>query len=105
MSKLLESSTLRHIDTSAYSMFVLAIRSPVTKEKYLQRIGYFFDFIGIKRFPIEERCNLFGEVAKKEVESLSNNILRYLQFQKERVARKEITGSILRISCSANNSI
>jgi hypothetical protein len=26
------------------SIFILAIRSPVTREKYLQRIGYFFDF-------------------------------------------------------------
>ncbi len=28
----------------AYSLFVLAIRSPQTKQKYLQRFGYFLDF-------------------------------------------------------------
>jgi hypothetical protein len=30
----------------SFSIFILAIRSPVTREKYLQRMGYFFDFLG-----------------------------------------------------------
>jgi hypothetical protein len=33
-----------HLGSSAYSLFVLAIRSPQTKQKYLQRFGYFLDF-------------------------------------------------------------
>jgi hypothetical protein len=32
------------LESSAYSLFVLAIRSPQTKQKYLQRFGYFLDF-------------------------------------------------------------
>jgi hypothetical protein len=32
-------------------LFVKSIRSPVTKEKYLQRMGYFFDYLNI---PVEE---------------------------------------------------
>lgn len=35
--------------TDAFSIFILAIRSPVTREKYIQRLGYFFDFLGIPR--------------------------------------------------------
>ena len=36
--------------TDPYSIFLLAIRSPVTREKYIQRIGYFFDFLKIPKF-------------------------------------------------------
>jgi hypothetical protein len=35
------------LESSAYSLFVLSIRSPQTKQKYLQRFGYFLDFAQI----------------------------------------------------------
>lgn len=85
------------LGSSPYSIFILSIRSPITREKYLQRIGYFFDYIGIgKQSKIEERCNIFGENAKGDINWLANNILKYLQVHKDRVERKEITGSTLR---------
>jgi hypothetical protein len=37
-----------NLESSPYSIFILSIRSQVTKGKYLQRIGYFLDFVGIK---------------------------------------------------------
>jgi hypothetical protein len=41
------SSSLFQLDSSPYAIFVLAIRSPVAKQKYLQRLGYFLDFVGL----------------------------------------------------------
>ena len=38
-----------NLPSNPFSIFILAIRSPVTREKYLQRIGYFFDFLGIPK--------------------------------------------------------
>jgi len=32
------------IETNTYMLFVLAMRSPQTKQKYLQRFGYFLEF-------------------------------------------------------------
>lgn len=84
------------LDSSPYLIFIFAIRSPITREKYLQRIGYFFDYIGIEQGTIEERCNIFGEKAKSNNNWVANNILKYLQIHKDRVERKEITGSTLR---------
>ena len=52
-------------ESSAYSLFVLAIRSPQTKQKYLQRFGYFLDFAQVetgKGTSIEESCNMLAEV-------------------------------------------
>jgi hypothetical protein len=41
------------LDSSPYLIFIFAIRSPVTREKYLQQIGYFFDYVGIEQGTIE----------------------------------------------------
>ena len=49
-------------------MFVLAIRSPQTKQKYLQRFGYFLDFAQVtieKGTSIDERCNRLAECSKE----------------------------------------
>jgi len=85
------------LNSSPYSIFILSIRAPITREKYLQRLGYFFDYVGIEeQGTIEERCNIFSEKAKNDINWVANNILKYLQLQKDRVERKEITGSTLR---------
>ncbi|MFL6324959.1 MAG: hypothetical protein ACJ71P_04005 [Nitrososphaeraceae archaeon] len=80
------------LESSAYSLFVLSIRSPQTKQKYLQRFGYFLDFAQItteKADSIEERCNKLAELAKVDYKWLINCIFNYLQLLKTRV------GSIL----------
>jgi hypothetical protein len=79
-----------------FSMFILAIRSPVTREKYLQRIGYFFDFLEILKIDdsgniisIEKRFNAFSLKAKEDTNWLINSIVRYLQFHRQRVYRRD----------------
>src|SRR5689334_23756392 len=87
------------LESSAYSLFVLAIRSPQTKQKYLQRFGYFLDFAQIamgKGTSIEERCNMLAEVAKNDYKWLLNCIFNYLQSLKTRLESKEIKPSTLR---------
>ena len=74
-------------------MFVYAIRSPYTKESYFRRLKRFFDAIELcKGMRMEERCNTFAYRARTDYNWAFNNILRFLQSQKERVERKEITG-------------
>jgi hypothetical protein len=63
--------------SSPYSLFVLAMRSPQTKEKYLQRFGYFLDFVNDPKW-------------------ITNCIFNYLQLLKNRVEAKEIKASTLR---------
>jgi hypothetical protein len=87
------------LESRAYSLFVLAIRSPQTKQKYLQRLGYFLDFAQVaieKDTLIEERCNKLAELAKNDYRWLVNCILNYLQLLKTRVESKEIKASTLR---------
>lgn len=48
-----------------YDSFVYAIRSPVTREKYLGRLAYFMSYVGITEGNIEQRCNIFGKNARR----------------------------------------
>jgi len=38
-----------------YDSFLFAIRSPVTREKYLGRLAYFMSYVGITEGNIENR--------------------------------------------------
>jgi hypothetical protein len=80
----------RH-DNNAYSLFLYGLRSPVTRDYYLRRLRIFFNYI---RFlpgeTMEKRCNFFAIEAKEDPNWVFNYIIKFLQFQRERVERKEI---------------
>jgi hypothetical protein len=90
-----------NVDSDPYGIFMFAMNSQVTKQKYTYRLTKFFDFIGLKGETIQERCKNAVEMARRNSTTdgssngkwLLNNILRFLQAQKERVDRKEITGA------------
>jgi hypothetical protein len=84
-------------DSDAYSLFVYAMRSQVTKDYYLRRLKIFFNHINLlPGRSMEERCNLFAAKGKKDLNWGFSCIVRFLQYQKERVGREEITGATLR---------
>ena len=62
--------------TTDYSLFVYAIKSPVTREYYLRRLRRFFDFLGLKEeCTLEERCNYFAKLGKNDPSWAFSNIL------------------------------
>lgn len=83
-------------EETPYYLFVLAIRSSVTREKYLGRLAYFMNFVGISDGNLEERCNAFGQKAKNDTLWLTDNLMRYLHVHRQRAERKDISGSTLR---------
>jgi hypothetical protein len=51
-------------ESDAYSMFVYAVRSQVTRDYYLRRLRIFFNHINLlPSRTMEERCNFFAEKA------------------------------------------
>jgi hypothetical protein len=57
----------------------------------------FFNFINL--FPngnLEEQCNLFAAKGLEDPKWAFNNIIKFLQYQKERVEKEAITGATLR---------
>jgi hypothetical protein len=81
----------------AYSIFIYGIRSPLTRDYYLRRLKIFFNYIELlPEKSISERCNCFAEKGKENSQGTFNNIIKFLQFQKERVQQGEITSGTLK---------
>jgi hypothetical protein len=86
-------------ESEPYDLFVFAIIAEQTREKYVTRLKKFFEIIGIdqnNKLTIQEKCTLFVNRANSQNGWLVNIIIQFLQFEKERVNRKQITGSTLR---------
>ena len=84
-------------DNNGYSLFLYGVRSPVTRDYYLRCLRIFFNHI--KLLPdeaMERRCNFFAVYARKNPNLVFRNIIEFLQFQRERVERKEIVGATLK---------
>ena len=84
-------------ETNAYSLFVYAIRSQVTRDYYLRRLRIFFNYINLQSdLTMEERCNYFANKGTNDPSWAFNCIVKFLQYQKERVEKEEITGATLK---------
>lgn len=81
-------------ESNAYSLFMYAVRSQVTRDYYLRRLRIFLNYTSLlPEGTMEERCNLFASKGKKDPSWIFSCIVRFLQYQKERVEREEITGA------------
>jgi integrase len=87
--------------TEPYQDFLFAMNSPVTRERYSTRLRSFFVFVGIEGTTMGERCRGFIE-KMKETENNDNVkwayacVVKFLQYQKDRYDKKEISGSTVR---------
>lgn len=82
--------------TTPYYMFKYSIRSELTRKYYERRIRTFFDFIGfLTGSNIEKRCNSFAQKGKKDGNWTTTHLIRFLQYEKERVEKGEITSATL----------
>ena len=81
-----------------YIMFKYAIKTEITRKYYERRLKKFFDFIEFETIEkdIEYRCKEFTEKAKSNINWALSQIIRFLQYQKERVENKEITSGTLK---------
>lgn len=78
-------------------LYLFALKSPVTRDKYKRRLQTFFEFIGVEGESFEAKCNSFINRSKVEGGSqwVFNSILGFLKFYLQRVNLKEITGSTI----------
>jgi hypothetical protein len=83
---------------SPYMMFKYSIRSELTRKYYERRLRRFLDFIQFKIEikDVEERSNNFAKKAKNDISWALNQIIQFLQFQKERVENEQITAATLK---------
>ncbi len=77
-----------------WSLYLYALKSPVTREKYQKKLEKFFDFQGLDGVNVEEKNKSFMVRVEKDGNHwVFNNLLRFMQFHLDRVNRKEITGA------------
>ncbi|HKG31673.1 MAG TPA: hypothetical protein VKA91_10410, partial [Nitrososphaeraceae archaeon] len=98
IKELIEPSSLSSSSSSSdpYSLFLYAMNSPVTRDRYTSRLKRFFSFIGIEGMSIEERCRDFIERANIDHDWVFRSVMSFIHLLKERAYRKEITGSTIR---------
>jgi integrase len=91
-----QSSSSLSLSSDPYSLFLYAMNSPVTRDRYITRLNRFFSFIGIGGTTIEERCRIFVERGNDDNNWVFRSIINFIHLLKERAYRKEITGSTIR---------
>src|SRR6476659_620280 len=87
----------KKVISSSYDMFTYSISNELTRKYYKRRLKTFFDYIGFD-LPshLEERCNSFAGRGLIDTQWALNQIITFLQFQKGRVQKGEITAATLR---------
>ena len=96
----MENQTTTTPTTDAWTMYIYSLKSPVSKQKYPQRLAKFFAFAGLPQdISIEEQSKMFvvkATVAVGDTNWAFNTILKFVLAQLERVNRKEIVIATLR---------
>jgi hypothetical protein len=92
---LVESTEFEELDP--WSLYIYAMKAPMTRDRYQTRLAKFLDFIGIASAEtLQERAKAFAKMGKQNNNWALNNILKFVQYQKDRVEKKEITGATVR---------
>jgi len=87
-TKLTEESEL-----DPWTLFLNAMRAPMTRDRYQTRVSKFFDFVKIPGKTLEQKARHFANKGKNDTNWALSNILKFIYFQRERVEKKEITGA------------
>jgi hypothetical protein len=87
-SKLTEVSEL-----DPWKLFLNAMRSPMTRDRYSTRVAKFFDFIEMPGRTLEQKAGSFARKGKNDTDWAFSIILKFIYFQRERVEKKEISGA------------
>jgi hypothetical protein len=82
--------------SDSWLLYLDAMKSPLTKYKYLGNLRRFLDFAKIEGVSLEEQANTFSKRGKKDTDWAFQNIAKFIHFQKQRVERKEISSATVR---------
>ena len=69
--------------------FLYALKAPDSKRQYPRRLEYFFDYLGLDG-TLREKCIVFYNQAKNELQCTQHQLMQYIEFQKERAEKGEI---------------
>ena len=70
-------------------LFLYALKAPATRDKYIQRLTKFLDFLGYAGTK-EEKARAFAAQAKADPVLAFKSVLKFLQTKREQIDRKEM---------------
>jgi integrase len=79
-----------------FIVFEYSIRSHQTRDTYFRRLRTFLDFSNIQGIEFKDKCNYFARIGQQNPSWAFKLIFEFLQHQKLRVERKEITSGTLK---------
>ncbi len=82
--KLIEESEL-----DPWTLFLNAMRAPMTRDRYQTRVAKFFDFIAIRGKTLEQKARTFANKGKNDTNWALTNILKFIYFQRERMDKQK----------------
>jgi predicted ATPase with chaperone activity len=84
-----EKSAIEADDLDPWSLYIYAMKAPMTRDRYMTRLAKFFDFIDLELSTkeINYRARIFAHKGRENSNWVLNNILRFVQHQKERANR------------------
>jgi hypothetical protein len=74
------------------TVFSYTSRAPETKRQYPQRLRTYLNFLKLEG-PLEEQAKQFLSKARQNQQLAHNSLMQFIEFQKERCERKEISES------------
>jgi hypothetical protein len=90
------SAVAREFGDDIWSLYLYAMKSPMTRQKYIGRLNKFFDFLQLYGATPEEKSKCFIMKAReRDTQWIFSSVLKFMQFQLERVHKREISGSTI----------
>ena len=93
-----ENTAIEAESLDPWSLYIYAMKAPMTRDRYKTRLAKFFDFIGLEigLDELDGRTRIFAQKGRENSSWVLNNILKFVQYQKDRADRKEITAATIR---------
>ncbi len=86
----LENAQFVGDDSSPLANFLYALKTPETRRQYPKRLEVFLDFLNLKG-TLEDKVLVFHQKSINNPAWLSQKLIQFIQYQKERVQRNEIS--------------
>ena len=88
MDKSVESKREEEENVDPWSLYIYAMKAPMTRDRYQTRLAKFFDYIGLETgVKLEDRARAFAQRGKDDGNWALNNIVKFVQYQRDRVER------------------
>jgi integrase len=81
------AATIRATDPCM--LFLYALKAPATKDKYIERLTKFLDYLGYVGTK-EEKARAFAARARADPNYVFNSVLKFFQAKREQIDRKEL---------------